>query len=225
FDVETTHNVALVTKRGDYLSVIRIGGMKRMATRKDIERLSEALRVELSGTLENKGHAIVGWYLSDPEMAEREIERVSLASCRRVGRELGLDLGDLLDERACLWSKTMRWEASCLILWTRRAVLTKEEVKQMKEERAQAARRCPSIGEAQRFFMRCELMAAHHDGFVSRVAQALRGIDVSATEMSAREALTLAREAVYRETAGSDWKPVLIGDRVMARMPEDDFKK
>ena len=180
FDVETTHNDALVTKRGDYLSVIRIGGMKRMATRKDVERLAEALRVELSGTLENKGHAIVGWYLSDPEMAEREIERVSLGSCRKVGRELGLDFSDLLNERARLWAKTMRWEASCLILWTRRAVLSKEEVKQMKEERAQSARQCPSIGAAQRFFMRSEIMAAHHDGFVSRVAQALRGIDVSA---------------------------------------------
>src|SRR5208337_1928791 len=82
FDVETTHGDALVTKQGDYLSFIRVGGMKRIATRKDIERLAEALRVELSGTLENKGHAIVGWYLSDPEMAEWEIERVSLASCR-----------------------------------------------------------------------------------------------------------------------------------------------
>ena len=225
FDVETTHDDALVTKRGDYLSFIRIGGMKRMATRKDIERLSEALRVELSGTLENKGHAIVGWYLSDPEMAEREIERVSLGSCRKVSRELGLDFSDLLDERARLWAKTMRWEASCLILWTRSAVLTKEEVKQMREERAQSARQCPSIGDAQRFFMRSEIMAAHHDGFVSRVAQALRGIDVSATEISARDALILAREAMYRETAGSEWAPILIGDRVMARMPEDDVEK
>ncbi|WP_294537737.1 ATP-binding protein [uncultured Rhodoblastus sp.] len=224
FDVETTHGDALITKQGDYLSFIRVGGMKRIATRKDIERLSESLRVELSGTLESKGHAIVGWYLSDPEMAESEIERVSLASCRKVGKELGLDLGDLLDERARLWATTMRWEASCLILWTRRAVLTKEEVKQMKEERASAARQVPAIGDAQRFFMRSELMAAHHDGFVSRVSQALRGIDVNATEMSAREALVLAREAMYRETAGSAWQPVLIGDKVMSRMPEDDVK-
>ncbi|SNB85600.1 hypothetical protein SAMN06265338_1681, partial [Rhodoblastus acidophilus] len=138
--------------------------------------MSEVLRVELSGTLEGKGHAIVGWYLSDPEMAGVEIERVSLNSCRKVGRDLGLDLSDLLDERARLWSKTMRYEAACLILWTRRGVLNKEETKQMKEERAQAARACPAIGEAQRFYMRSELMAAHHEGFVSRVAQAMRGV-------------------------------------------------
>ena len=28
----------------------------------------------------------------------------------------------------------MRWETSCFVLWTRRAVLTKEEQKQMKEK-------------------------------------------------------------------------------------------
>ena len=137
---------------------------------------------------------------------------------------LGLDLSEILDERLKLWSKSMRWEASCLILWTQKTVLNKEEIKQAKEERTQAARQCPSIGEAQRFFMRSELMAAHHEGFVSRVAQAMRSIDVSVIEMSAREALTLAREAMYRETAGSAWKPCLIGDKVMARLPEDDVE-
>jgi intracellular multiplication protein IcmB len=223
-DVETTHGDALVTKQGDYCSFVRIGGMKRMALREDIERLAAGLRLDLSGTLESKGHAIVGWYLSDPDMAAREIERVNMEACRRVGREVGLDLSDILDERLRLWSETMRWETSCFILWTRRVVLTKEEVKQMKEEMAEAARQCPRIGDAQRFFLRSELMAAHHAGFVNRVMAALRAAEVAAVELSAREAVILAREALYRETAGSPWKPILVGDKVMPRLPEDDLK-
>ena len=223
-DVETTHGDALVTKQGDYCTFIRIGGMKRMATRDDITRLANALRLDLSGALESKGHAIVGWYLSDPDMAAREIERINMDSCRRVGREVGLDLSDILDERLRLWSETMRWETSCFILWTRRAVLTKEELKQMKEEKAAAAKEVPRIGDAQRFFLRSELMAAHHTGFVNRVMAALRGAEVAATELSARDALVLAREALYRETAGSQWKPTLIGDKVMPRLPEDDVR-
>ena len=223
-DVETTHGDALVTKQGDYCTFIRIGGMKRMATRDDITRLANALRLDLSGALESKGHAIVGWYLSDPDMAAREIERINMDSCRRVGREVGLDLSDILDERLRLWSETMRWETSCFILWTRRAVLTKEELKQMKEEKAAAAKEVPRIGDAQRFFLRSELMAAHHTGFVNRVMAALRGAEVAATELSARDALVLAREALYRETAGSQWKPTLIGDKVMPRLPEDHVR-
>jgi len=223
-DVETTHGDALVTKQGDYCTFVRIGGMKRMATRDDITRLANGLRLDLSGALEAKGNAIVGWYLSDPDMAEREIDRINMESCRRVGREVGLDLTDILDERLRLWGQTMRWETSCFVLWTRRAVLTKEEVKQMKEEKAAAAKAVPRIGDAQRFFLRSELMAAHHSGFVNRVMAALRGAEVAATELPASDALILAREALYRETAGSKWKPTLIGDKVMPRLPEDDVK-
>src|ERR1700722_10970926 len=48
--------------------------------------------------------------------------------------------------------------------------------------------------------------------------------EVAAPELAAGEALILAREALYRETAGSKWKPTLIGDKVMPRLPEDDVK-
>jgi intracellular multiplication protein IcmB len=95
-DVETTHGDALVTKQGDYCTFVRIGGMKRMATRDDITRLANGLRLDLSGALEAKGNAIVGWYLSDPDVAEREINRINMESCRHVGREVGLDLTDIL---------------------------------------------------------------------------------------------------------------------------------
>ena len=150
-DVETTHGDALVTKQGDYCTFVRIGGMKRMATRDDITRLANGLRLDLSGALEAKGNAIVGWYLSDPDVAEREIERINMEACRRVGREVGLDLTDILDERLRLWSQTMRWETSCFVLWTRRAVLTKEELKQMKAgevgggESGSEDRRCAAL--------------------------------------------------------------------------------
>ena len=81
--------------------------------------ITEAMRLDLSGALETRGHAIVGWYISDPDAALVEIERLNLASCRNIAREVGLDLHDILDERAKLWPKLMRWEAAYLILWTR----------------------------------------------------------------------------------------------------------
>ena len=36
--------------------------------------------------------AIVGWYISDPDAALVEIERLNLSSCRSIAREVGLDL-------------------------------------------------------------------------------------------------------------------------------------
>jgi intracellular multiplication protein IcmB len=224
-DIETAHGDALITKQGDYLSFVRLEGMRRMATRADVERLSRAMRIDIGGALENKGHAIVGWYASDPDLAAVEIDRVNMTSCRQVAREVGIDLGDILDERMRLWPKLMRWEAAYYVLWTQRGVLTKEESKQMKEEQAAAARQCPQIGDAQKFFLRSDVMAAHHAGFVSRVASSLRGLDVAAVELSAWDALTVIREAMYRETAGSGWRAILPGDRVMPRLPEEEVKR
>ena len=68
-ELETAHDDALITKAGHYLSWIRVDGMQRMAERKDFVEMTEAMRLDLSGALETRGHAIVGWYISDPDAA------------------------------------------------------------------------------------------------------------------------------------------------------------
>ena len=79
-DIETSHGDALVTKSGHYVTWLRVDGMQRMAERKDFDAINEAMRLDLSGALETRGHAIVGWYISDPAAALVEIERLNLAS-------------------------------------------------------------------------------------------------------------------------------------------------
>jgi len=221
-DVETNHGDYLVTRTGDYLSVIKIGGMRRMGTDADYKRIAHAMRVDLGGTLEEPGHAIVGHYLSDPDLAAEEIERANMEMCREVADKLGLDLADILNERMRLWPGLMRSEASYFILWTKRNVLTKEEQKQAKEEMRELASQSPRIGNSQKYFLRSEIMAAHHAGFVGRVCASLKGQDIGVRELTAHEALRIARGALYREMAGSDWRPILPGQRPMPRLPEDD---
>jgi intracellular multiplication protein IcmB len=223
-EIETTHGDAIITRTGDYVSWIRVDGMQRMAHRRDIARIAEAMRVELSGALEAKGHAIVGWYISDPDAALVEIERLNLTACRAVAREVGLNLSDILDERARLWPALMRWEAAYYLVWTRPSVLTKEERSQLKDEIRALARECPGIGDTQKFYLRSEIMAARHAAFTSRVLSSLRAYEISAAVIDPHEAIQVMREVLYREMAGSDWKPILPGDRVMPRLPEDDVK-
>ena len=224
-ELETAHDDALITKTGHYLSWIRVDGMQRMAERKDFAAMGEAMRLDLSGALETRGHAIVGWYISDPDAALVEIERLNLHSCRAVARQVGLDLDNILEERARLWPQLMRWEAAYFITWTLTSVLTKEERRQLKAEYAANAREAGSIGETQRFYLRSEVMAARHAAFTQRVLSALRAHDVSAGIINPHDALRISREAMYREMSGSEWRPSLPGDKVMARCPEDDITK
>lgn len=221
-DVETSHGDALVTKRADYLTWLRIDGTRRPLTRADVEARATSMRVELSGTLEGRGHAICAAYLSDPEGSAAEIARVNLDACREVARLLGLDMHDILDERAALWPGKMRSEAAHLVLWTRLTALTKEERRQVRREQDALARACPRVGDGQRFYLRSEIMAARHAAFVGRVLRALRTADIAATELAPHEGAKLSREALYRETAGSGWKATLPGDRAMPRLPDEE---
>ena len=223
-DIETTHDDALITKSGNYVTWLRVDGMQRMSERHDFESITEAMRLDLSGALETKGHALVGWYISDPDATLVEIERVNLTDCRRIARAAGLQLDMILDERARLWPKLMRWEAAYFQVWTRTSVLTKEERKQLKAEYAANAKKTGPVGGNQRLYLRSEVMAARHNAFISRTISALRAHDVAVAPLDAHEALRVAREAMYREMSGSDWRPSLPGDPVMPRCPEEGEK-
>ena len=225
WSIETSHGDALVSKQGDYATWVRIDGMRRMLSGEDVTRIATALRVEISGTLEDKGHAICAAYISDPEAASREIARVNLDSTREVARLQGMDLQLLLDERAALWPRKMRWEAAYFVLWTRQTALTKEERRQVRQEQAAQARAWPPMGDCQRVYLRSEIMAARHDAYVSRVLRALRTNDVAAEVMPPHEGIKASREILYRETAGSDWKATLPGDPVMPRLSDDETPK
>ena len=224
-DIETSHGDALVSKYGDYLSWVRIDGTRRMLDGADVQRIATALRVEISGTLEEKGHAICAFYISDPDASAAEIARVNLDACREAARQQGLDMHDILGERAALWPRKMRSEQAYFVLWTRKAVLTKEERRQSRDEQNAMAREVPLVGECQRFFMRSDVMAARHDAFVSRVTRALGTNGIACTTITPHAALKLTREVYCRETTGSSWRATLPGDRVMPRFPDNEDAK
>jgi intracellular multiplication protein IcmB len=224
-DLETSHGDAFVTKGGNYLTWVRVDGMQRMAERKNFSEITEAVRLELSGALETRGHAIVGYYISDPDAALVEIQNANLDSCKAVASAAGLDLNDIFEEREKLWPRLMRWEAAYFLLWTRTSVLTKEERKQLKAEYKENAAKIGPVGNSQRVYLCSEVMASRHSAFVSRVMNSLRAHDVSLAVMEPHDALSAARSIMYREMSGSEWRASLPGDAVMPRCPEEGETK
>ena len=224
-DLATTDDGTLVGKRGERVTFVRVQGLRRMILREDVERVAEGLRLDLSGSLEATGHAIQAWYACDPDLSGPEIER-HLRGSRTVARELGLRLGGIFTERERLWPRIMRWEACYLVLWSKPSLLNREERKQAAEERKQAGKGAPSVGDdAQSPFQANEILSARHAAFVQRVVSAFRNHDVGVQVMPPDQALVAVREAVYPETADSDWKPLLQGSDPMPRMPDADPAK
>lgn len=224
-EIETSHDNALVTNRGDYISVLRINGLQKMASKRDIIEAANSLRINLQGAFENPGHTIIGSYISDPDRASVEIDQINMNACRNVAQRMNLNIDDILNERSKIWSKFMRWEQVCFVLITKTSILNREEKKQMKEEQKAFYLNGPKTSEHHKFFMKSEIMAARQKGFVERVEEAFRQQNISFVPLTAHEALISAREILYRETSGSDWRPNLPNDTVMARFPDEDPEK
>jgi len=219
-DLDTADGPALISRRGEYVTFVRILGLRRMTLREDVERIAEGLRIDLSGSLEGPGHAIQGWYACDPDLAGTEIRRLATGA-RQTALQLGMDLSFIFAERERLWPRIMRWEACCFVLWSKRSLLTREERKQAAEERKKAAKGAPAFGDAQNPFQSSDILAAKHSAFVQRVAGTFRDHEIAVEVLGPTEALAAARAAIYPETADSGWQPLLPGDNVMPRLPVD----
>ena len=220
-DLETTDGDALVGKRGERATLVRVHGLRRMTLRADVEAIAEGLRIDLSGSLENPGHAIQAWYACDPDLSGPEIER-HLQGPRTVAREIGLDLSMFFAERDRLWPRIMRWEACYFVLWSKPSLLNREERKQAGQEITKLSEGAPAIGDAQSPFRENETLNARHAAFVQRVVGAFRNHGVSAEALQPAEALVAIREALYPETADSGWTPLIQGTNPMPRMPDGE---
>ncbi len=222
-DIETAVGDHLVTKRGAYVTLVRMHGLCRMTMRADVERISEILRMELSTSFEGPGHAIQAWFTCDPSLAGAEIER-NLEGCRVMAEGHNADLSDIFAERSRIWPRMMRSEACYFGLWTKKSVMTREEAKQAGAEQAAAGRGAPSVGDAQNPFRLNEILATRHEAFVRRVISAFQTQEVSVERVKPDQALVTIREALYPETTGSGWTPSLPGCDVRPMLPEDGEK-
>lgn len=222
-DLDTAEGDALLTRRGEYATFLEVAGLRRFTMRSDIEAIADHLRIELSGAMDAPGHAIQAWYSCDPHATGVEIER-SLSGCRAVARRLDLSLTDIFEERTRLWPRLMRAERCLFIVWSKPSILNREERKQAGEEQTAAGKGSPSFGEAQNILRATEIMSAKHNAFVQRVYNGFRSQGIGVRIVPPHEALVITREAIYPETAASDWRPILPGSNVMPRLQEDHEK-
>src|SRR3978361_275089 len=114
-DIETTDGNALVSKTGEYVSVVRVHGITKMVRNADVDAIVEALRIDLQGSLEQPGNAIQAWYVCDPGRTSVEIASL-LAGPRATAREMDLNLDDIFMEREKRLPEVMRYEECYLVL-------------------------------------------------------------------------------------------------------------
>lgn len=217
--LETTDGEkTIVAKDGSLMTLVKVDGVKQVLGAEELQKLIEVLTVKLSTYLGQRGYAIQVWFCRDPDLSGDMLKQ-QLVGASRTARALGLELQDLFDERQNHLSNFVVYESYYIALWTRLTVMTKQE-----RDRARLDSKepdlWPSMGDAQHLFRAAKPLRDRHRAFVTSFIADLHEVDIRAHDVSAHEALKVIKWSVYPSLIGADWKPTLVGDKVMERRPE-----
>lgn len=220
-DLATCDETGLITFGNDYVTIVQVHGLRRMAGISSVQASAARLRQALSGLFDEPGHAMQFCYATDPD-ASRFI-RKNLGERRTIARALHADFEDILSERERVLTPFMRHERVWLALWSRPGRMSKPEAAASKSRRDRLLASLPDLGDGQNPLLGSAELATIHGAFVAHVVQAFRSEDVIVEPLSPDAGLRAIREEIYPETLGSGWTPVTPKDAPPSTIPDDDM--
>lgn len=222
-ELETTYGNALVAKDSSMGTVLWYEGFRTLVGRAEFEEFIENFSNRLDPYLSNRGHALQVVFFREDDPVE-DIEHI-LQPCRDTIETLGLDWGDLLDEKRDIMRRFCMSEGVFFILWTRPAILDPSEVKLSRMERREFAQKykVPGMENAQNILRPVSFMIDRHESFVEKVEQDLLELNCSVRIVEIHEAFSRMKRYLYRHTP-INWRPALPGDQIIARWKNNSRK-
>lgn len=225
-DLETTTTTGhLVAKNGAIGTILRYHGYRTLLGQDDFRILTDEITAMQEPFLGQRGHLVQVVLMRDNDPHE-EFRRI-LDPMYETADTLGLKLKDLLDERVNVYGGHCMEEHVFIVLWTTKAVLSREELKLSAAE-AKSFRetyKVPPMRNAQNLLRPLRYLEDRHETFVSRVVYELTRLRASVEIVEAGEAICEQSRFLYRSRPKS-WRPILRGDEKIAlwkrnRRPKD----
>ena len=207
-----------VAKDGSLASMIKVDGIKQIASDKNIATLVEHLQTRMSPYFIGEGHALQFWYARDVGQSNHYVKNL-IQPARQVAQELQLDLADLFAEREQFLPTWMSWDGCYIVLWTRLAILTKKEIQAARAEMT-PPKYLPSLADAQDPFRLSQMIFDRHQAFSQNFRADLSEINIRAKLLRVHDALNAMRSSVYPDLVGHNWRATLPGDPIRFRNPE-----
>ena len=187
----------------------------------ELDRFVEVAARRLNTALSLPGHALHMVFERAPDEAQALAAAHGEAVSRQAAR-LGLDLDDLLAERAKRLAPLIAAETLVLACWTRPAVLPRDR---LERERKTLRRRLrdwlPGAGEAQCPHLAPEGLWPRHEALLDTVCAVLAETGIVAARLSEEEALRVMRRMVNGSASTApDWRPVTTDNDAPARLTE-----
>ncbi len=208
----------LIANDGSLVSIVRVFGTRQVIGDTEYQRIVEQATLKLGAKFDRPGFALQVYFMRDPDRITHEIKRYMRPNWA-AAKAIGLELEDLLSERARHLSNYLVWEGFYFVLWTRPNVLSKAEVDKAFKERAErkwvvAPNGMFPLGALDRLRVR-------HRSYVGSVTQSLEEIGIQARVMEVHDALSAVRTSIYPSVVNDQWRASLPGDKVTPRAPSD----
>lgn len=217
-DLETADSAyTLVSKQGSLLSVIQLSGTTEQVGGEEFMDFMRQLYMLLTPAMRNPGTVLDMFFSVDPEGAIQEIQQNN-SKIRETARQLKLEVTSILDSREQHLPKFVSKEECYLAIWTNKNGLF-ERSDSLKEIYANTPR---TPITKQPLLATEPTLREQHDAVISALLDGLKPLGLLGHRLTAKETLHIARRHMNPKSTGSEWKPVLPGDKVPITLYRDN---
>lgn len=213
-DSQTT----MVAEDGSLVTYVKVDGSRQIIGQEEYAHILEAATVKLGSRFDRPGHALQVFFTRNPARARSVTERETYPS-KVSARNIGLELEDVLDERARHLSHYMVHEECYFVLWTRPNILPPNDLKRAAEDQKKK-NKWVAAHAAQNPTAALEPLRARHKSYVLGIESALNELGIRADIIETHNAMAAVRNNLFPDMANDKWKPVLPGDNIPVRAPE-----
>ena len=212
---------ALVCHDGSLVSLLRLDGARSMMGAQELDRFVDLAARRLNTALSLPGHALHVTFERAPDESAPLAEAYADAA-RRQGERLGLDLGDLLAERARRLGPLIAAETLVLACWTRPGVLPRDR---LERDRRRLRKRLkdwlPDAGAAQCPHLALDDLWPRHEALLDSLDAVLAETGIVGALLGEEDALRLMRRMVNgTASTAAEWRPVTATNDAPARVCE-----
>ena len=211
----------LVCHDGSLVSLLALDGARSMMGADELDRFVDVAALRLNTAFAHPGHALQVVFERAPDEAGGLADAHALAARRQAGR-LGLDLDDLLAERARRLAPLIAAETLVVACWTRPSVLPRDRLTRDRKGLRRTLRDwLPAAGEAQCPHLALEGLWARHEAVLDALAAVLTDTGIEGCRLTEEAALRLMRRMVNgTASTAPDWRPVTVANDAPARLTE-----
>lgn len=200
----------IIMKDGTMMSMIMLQGALRTPTDVELEDMIERLRIALSPYLSTPGHMIEFNFMRDANCAREQLKEM-VDRTERGSSSLGLDIGDVLEERRRVLGASMIAETLVITVYTRPDVLAREEAKEEQDAYKARMATTPVLVRSHNPSAGMDLVFTRHSAMVEAVKSAFAQVGQLCEIMDVTAVLQEMRAALYPETSPvkKEWSPRL----------------